>query len=427
MPLLEMNEVCIIEGNRYSLPRLNLRLGEKDFVVIKTTNDYLDCLIRLIEGKLDYIEGSVAVSEKKIYVLYNEDGIYRRDNIASYLKFFNKISNKPLSNNQLDGLLRAAGLSESKKKKTGSLNLLEKQCLHLIRVVSLNPGVIVLKNPLQILNPSETLIYRELLQYIVREYEAAILLLTNNLEDALNLNVFTYLYDQIGLRPFDNGEMVEIDKKEVSSKENGREVNKTEYEKENNIKTESDYRTENDTRTINETKTIDDIKTEYDTNTVNQTKIKNNSNAERNTNTERNTNAEDDVKTDAKQTAKEVIKIERTIIVPPIMKISCRYEDKLLLFSPNEIDYAESVDGETYVNVSGKAFQATLTLTQLEERLRDYGFFRCHRSYIINIQKIREIISYSRGSYVLKLSNYENSQIPLSRQKLEEIKELLHI
>ncbi|HCL02915.1 MAG TPA: ABC transporter ATP-binding protein, partial [Lachnoclostridium phytofermentans] len=87
----------------------------------------------------------------------------------------------------------------------------------------------------------------------------------------------------------------------------------------------------------------------------------------------------------------------------------------------------ESVEGETYVNVNGKAFQATLTLTQLEERLRDYGFFRCHRSYIINIQKIREIISYSRGSYVLKLSNYENDQIPLSRQKLEEIKELLHI
>ncbi|ABX43948.1 LytTR family transcriptional regulator DNA-binding domain-containing protein [Lachnoclostridium phytofermentans] len=373
MPLLEMNEVCIIEGNRYSLPRLNLRLGEKDFVVIKTTNDYLDCLIRLMEGKLDHLKGKVEVSDKRIYVLYNEDGIYKRDNIASYLNFFNKISSKPLSNNQLDGLLRVAGLLEGKKKKIGSLNSLEKQCLHLIRTVSLNPGVIVLKNPLQILNPNEILIYRELLQSIVREYEVAILLLTNNLEDALNLNVFTYLYDQIGLRPFDNGEMVEIDKKEVCSKEERKETYKIDYEK------------------VNDTKKVNDTET------------------------------------DSKQAAKDVTKIERTIIVPPIMKISCRYDDKLLLFSPDEIDYAESVDGETYVNVNGKAFQATLTLTQLEERLRDYGFFRCHRSYIINIQKIREIISYSRGSYVLRLSNYENSQIPLSRQKLEEMKELLHI
>lgn len=390
MPLLEMNEVCTIEGNRYSLPRLNLRLSEKDFVVIKTTNDYIDCLIRLMEGKLDHLEGKVEISDKKIYVLDNEDGICKRDNIGSYLNFFNKLSNKPLSNNQLDGLLRVAGLSESKKKKTESLNLLEKQCLHLIRVVSLNQGVIVLKNPLQILNPSETLVYRELLKYIVREYEVAILLLTNNLEDALNLNVFTYLYDQIGLRPFDNGEMIDIDKKELSSKEDGRDVNKAD---ENDAKTKTDTKAETDARTV------DDTKTENHTNTEN----------------------------DTKQTIKEVTKIGRTIIVPPIMKISCRYDDKLLLFSPNEIDYAESVEGETYVNVSGKAFQATLTLTQLEERLRDYGFFRCHRSYIINIQKIREIISYSRGSYVLKLSNYENSQIPLSRQKLEEIKELLHI
>jgi ABC-2 type transport system ATP-binding protein len=350
-----------------------------------------------MEGKLEYLEGRIEVSNKKTYVLYNEDGIYKRDNIASYLNFFNKLSSKPLSNYQLDGLLHVAGLLECKKKKTGSLNILERQCLHLIRVVSLNPGVIVLNNPLQFLSPNEILIFRELLQYIIREYEVAILLLTNNLEDALNLNVFTYLYDQIGLRPFDNGEMVEIDKKEVRSKEEGREANKTDYKKENDTKIENDNKTENDTKIENDT------------------------------NHENNAKTENDAKTDKKQPAKEVTKIERTIIVPPIMKISCRYEDKLLLFSPNEIDYAESVEGETYVNVNGKAFQATLTLTQLEERLRDYGFFRCHRSYIINIQKIREIISYSRGSYVLKLSNYENSQIPLSRQKLEEIKELLHI
>ena len=38
MQVLSINEVSKIEGNRYSLPRLNLQLGEKDFVVVKTAN-----------------------------------------------------------------------------------------------------------------------------------------------------------------------------------------------------------------------------------------------------------------------------------------------------------------------------------------------------------------------------------------------------
>lgn len=394
MPLLSIDEVSKIEGNRYSLPRLNLQLHEKDFVVIKTTNDYLDCLIHLLEGRLDRLEGRIEIYDKKINVIHNDDGIYRRDNVASYISFFNKLSSHPLRKSQVNELFHIAGLLNKKKKKTGSLNILEKQCLHLIRAVSLNPGVIVLKNPLQILNPSDIIIYCDLIKFIVREYDVAILLLTNNLEDALTLNVFTYIYDQIGLRPFDSGVLVEEDEIEKSERK---------------LKKQSESKSEEHSKT----------------NEISKLK-------------ERNQMEESELRKEAKEPREpkeekepkegnEVTRIERTIIIPPIMKISCRYEDKLLLFNPNEIDYAESVEGDTYINVNGKAFQATMTLTQLEERLRDYGFFRCHRSYLINTQKIREIISYSRGSYVLKLSNYENSQIPLSRQKMEEMKELLHI
>lgn len=58
-----------------------------------------------------------------------------------------------------------------------------------------------------------------------------------------------------------------------------------------------------------------------------------------------------------------------------------------------------------------------MTLQQLEGRLKPYGFYRCHRSYIVNLQKVREIIIWSKNSYSLKLIGDENTIIPLSRMK----------
>ncbi|MDR0435024.1 MAG: LytTR family transcriptional regulator DNA-binding domain-containing protein [Gracilibacteraceae bacterium] len=37
--------------------------------------------------------------------------------------------------------------------------------------------------------------------------------------------------------------------------------------------------------------------------------------------------------------------------------------------------------------------------------MKPYGFFRCHRSYIVNLQKVREIITWTRNSYGLILDD----------------------
>ena len=47
-----------------------------------------------------------------------------------------------------------------------------------------------------------------------------------------------------------------------------------------------------------------------------------------------------------------------------------------------------------------------------------FGFFRCHRSYIVNLQKVREVITWTRNSYSLILENKEKTSIPLSKAKM---------
>ncbi len=108
-------------------------------------------------------------------------------------------------------------------------------------------------------------------------------------------------------------------------------------------------------------------------------------------------------------------------------KIPTKLNDKIILFNPPEIDYIESVEGEVSVYVGGDSYPCSLTLNDLEIKLTPFGFFRCHRSYIVNLQKVREIITWTRNSYSLSLNTKEESVVPLSKNKLVELKRIIGI
>jgi len=110
-----------------------------------------------------------------------------------------------------------------------------------------------------------------------------------------------------------------------------------------------------------------------------------------------------------------------------LQKIYTKRNGKVILFNPPEIDFIESVDGSILVHVDGENYDCALTLTELEQRLANFGFFRCHRSYIVNLQKIREIITWTKNSYSLRLITGKDAVVPLSRSKLQELKTLLNL
>ncbi|MFC5605031.1 LytTR family transcriptional regulator DNA-binding domain-containing protein [Sporosarcina koreensis] len=106
-------------------------------------------------------------------------------------------------------------------------------------------------------------------------------------------------------------------------------------------------------------------------------------------------------------------------------KIPTKVNEKIVLFEPPEIDYIESNDGQSFLHIKGESFPSPSTLNELETRLLPFGFFRCHRSYIVNLQKVREVITWTRNSYSLVLDDAEKSTIPLSKTKMVELKEML--
>ncbi|TQR21002.1 LytTR family transcriptional regulator DNA-binding domain-containing protein [Psychrobacillus vulpis] len=105
-------------------------------------------------------------------------------------------------------------------------------------------------------------------------------------------------------------------------------------------------------------------------------------------------------------------------------KIPTKVNEKIVLFNPPEIDFIESTDGQSFIHIKGENFPCSFTLNELEERLLPFGFFRCHRSYIVNLQKVREVITWTRNSFSLVLED-EKTSVPLSKTKMADLKGIL--
>ncbi|KMK77975.1 LytTR family transcriptional regulator DNA-binding domain-containing protein [Alkalihalobacillus pseudalcaliphilus] len=119
-------------------------------------------------------------------------------------------------------------------------------------------------------------------------------------------------------------------------------------------------------------------------------------------------------------------KVEHGTIQPKnVFKVTCKLAEKTIFFSPDEIDFIESINSVSNIRIGDEYFPTDLTMNQLEEKLITFGFFRCHRSYLVNLQRVSELISYSKNSYTLILKGNPHAKLPLSRNRLEEMKSLI--
>lgn len=108
-----------------------------------------------------------------------------------------------------------------------------------------------------------------------------------------------------------------------------------------------------------------------------------------------------------------------------VCKVQAKTEGSTLLFDPREIDFIESINRQNFVSVRGELYQTPSTLDELESELAYFGFFRCHRSYIVNVQRIAKIERFTRNSFNLTLSDAAHSSIPLAKGRAEEMRATL--
>ncbi|WP_082406969.1 LytTR family DNA-binding domain-containing protein [Bacillus sp. JCM 19041] len=115
-----------------------------------------------------------------------------------------------------------------------------------------------------------------------------------------------------------------------------------------------------------------------------------------------------------------------TVVQKRFEKISAKADDKYILFDPLEIDFVETRERQTILHVNNEEFYSTVSMKEIENKLLPYGFYRCHRSYLVNLQRVREVVVWSKNSYSLTLDKGNDNYVPLSKSRYGELKERLN-
>lgn len=113
---------------------------------------------------------------------------------------------------------------------------------------------------------------------------------------------------------------------------------------------------------------------------------------------------------------------------PRTGKVVVRAQSRLLLVDQGDVCFAAIEDGRIAVVTKAVEGESNCrTLEELAEQLDPDHFWRAHRSYLVNIQHIREVVPWFKGSYQLRMDDRKNTEIPVSRQQTKRLRELFNL
>jgi DNA-binding LytR/AlgR family response regulator len=113
---------------------------------------------------------------------------------------------------------------------------------------------------------------------------------------------------------------------------------------------------------------------------------------------------------------------------PQPSKLLLKAVGRLFLVDQKDICYASIEDGVITVVTGGLAGMEgqsnCRTLEELLDSLDPNMFWRAHRSYLVNINRIREVVPWFKSSYQLRMDDKKQSEIPVSRAQTKRLREL---
>ncbi len=102
--------------------------------------------------------------------------------------------------------------------------------------------------------------------------------------------------------------------------------------------------------------------------------------------------------------------------------------DRFLLVQSEEIVHASVEDDViTIVTNSLSGTSNYRTLDELQARLDPAVFWRVHRSHLVNINKIKEIVPWFSRNFLLKMKDPKGTEIPVSRSQTKRLREYLRL
>jgi two-component system, LytTR family, response regulator len=109
-------------------------------------------------------------------------------------------------------------------------------------------------------------------------------------------------------------------------------------------------------------------------------------------------------------------------------RMAIKVGERFLLVQAEDIIYASLADEGISVVTSQHAGTSNYrTLDELHERLDPTVFWRVHRSHLVNINKIKEIVPWFSRNYILRMKDEKSTEIPVSRTQTRRLRDYLKL
>lgn len=110
-----------------------------------------------------------------------------------------------------------------------------------------------------------------------------------------------------------------------------------------------------------------------------------------------------------------------------VTKLSICIDKKYIMVHVDKIVYIEAQNKYCVIHTKQGDYQDNNTLSYFEEKLKDSGFLRIQKSYLINLNDVAEIYPWFNNTYCVKMEGFKEISLPVSRNKIKELKHLLCI
>jgi two-component system response regulator LytT len=109
-------------------------------------------------------------------------------------------------------------------------------------------------------------------------------------------------------------------------------------------------------------------------------------------------------------------------------QLAVKVGERFMLVQAEEIVFASLADDNITVATSRQVGTSNYrTLDELQARLDPHVFWRVHRSHLVNINKIKEIVPWFSRNYILRMTDDKATEIPVSRTQTRRLREYLKL
>ena len=109
-------------------------------------------------------------------------------------------------------------------------------------------------------------------------------------------------------------------------------------------------------------------------------------------------------------------------------RLAVKVGERFLLVQADEIIYASLTDDSINIVTTQVAGTSSFrTLDELQARLDPSVFWRVHRSHLVNINKIKEIVPWFSRNYILRMKDTKSTEIQVSRAQTKRLREYLRL